>query len=133
MQPIYLWKGASPASTERRGGPGSRQGGQRGRGGQGGQGGPGRPGSLGGLPLGGRRFKGLDFGSKQMEYRSRPMAGWPSESWPWAKPCTWRHSQALGAVFDHPVSLPGIVLGPGTLVKGGYGLSRPGGNLGFRV
>ena len=39
----------------------------------------------------------------------------------------------------HPVrcvSLPGIVLGPGTLVKGGYGLSRPGGNLGllgFRV
>ena len=23
--------------------------------------------------------------------------------------------------------------GPGTLVKGGYGLSRPGGNLGFRV
>ena len=30
------------------------------------------------------------------------------------------------------VSLPGIVPGPGTLVKGGYGLSRPGGNLGFR-
>ena len=68
------------------------------------------------------------------------------ESWPWARPCTWRHSQALvGALFDHSpmappivhpekcVSLPGIVLGPGTLVKGGYGLSRPGGNLGLRV
>ena len=26
-----------------------------------------------------------------------------------------------------------VLLGPGTLVKGGYGLSRPGGNLGFRV
>ena len=64
-----------------------------------------------------------------------PVAGWPSESWPWARPCTWRHSQALGAVFAappivHPVK---VCLGPGTLVKGGYGLSRPGGNLGFRI
>ena len=42
------------------------------------------------------------------------LGGPPSESWPWARPCTWRHSQA-------------IVLGPGTLVKGGYGL----GNLGL--
>ena len=25
--------------------------------------------------------------------RSIPVAGWPSESWPWARPCTWRHSQ----------------------------------------
>ena len=45
--------------------------------------------------------------SYQMEYRSIPVAGWPSESWPWARPCTWRHSQALGAVFDHsPMAHP---------------------------
>ena len=62
--------------------------------------------------------------------------------WLW-EPCTWRHSQVLGAVFDHsPMAPPivhpvkvclaaGVVLGPGTLVKGGYGLSRPGGNLGL--
>ena len=37
-----------------------------------------------------------------------------------------------GTTHFHPVSrCPGMVLGPGTLVKGGYGLSRPGGNLGF--
>ena len=36
----------------------------------------------------------------------------------------------------HPVKVSitaGYVLGPGTLEKGGYGLSRPGGNLGFRL
>ena len=33
----------------------------------------------------------------------------------------------------HCSSSKDLVLGPGTLVKGGYGLSRPGGNLGFRV
>ena len=44
--------------------------------------------------------------SYQMEYRSIPVAGWPSESWPWARPCTWRHSQALGAVFDHSPMAP---------------------------
>ena len=30
--------------------------------------------------------------------------------WPWARPCTWRHSQALGAVFDHSPMAPPIVL-----------------------
>ena len=50
-----------------------------------------------------------------------------------------------GSLFDHSPMAPPIVhpvkvsitaeylLGPGTLVKGGYGLSRPGGYLGFRV
>ena len=50
-----------------------------------------------------------------------------------------------GSLFDHSPMAPPIVrpvkvsvtagylLGPGTLVKGGYGRSRPGGNLGFRV
>ena len=36
----------------------------------------------------------------------------------------------------HPVKVSitaGYLLGPGTREKGGYGLSRPGGNLGFRV
>ena len=37
--------------------------------------------------------------------------GWvPSESWPWARPCTWRHSQALGLYsttlqWHHPSSI----------------------------
>ena len=56
-----------------------------------------------------------------------------------------KQGSALGAVFDHsPMSPPfvhpvqvylaaGYNSGPGTLEKGGYGLSRPGGNLGFRV
>ena len=38
-----------------------------------------------------------------------PVAGWPSESWPWARPCTWRHSQARGAVFDQSPMAPPIV------------------------
>ena len=49
------------------------------------------------------------------------------------------------SLFDHSPMAPPIVhpvkvsitaghlLHPGTLEKGGYGLSRPGGNLGFRV
>ena len=48
-----------------------------------------------------------------------------------------RHSQALGAVFDHSPIAPPIVhpvkVCLAAVVKGGYGLSRPGGNLGFRV
>ena len=38
--------------------------------------------------------------------------------------------------LHHPTKVSvtaGYLLGPGTLEKGGYGLSRPGGNLGFRV
>ena len=50
-----------------------------------------------------------------------------------------------GSLFDHSPMAPPIVhavkvsvtagylLGPGTLEKGGYGPSRPGGNLGFWV
>ena len=56
-----------------------------------------------------------------------------------------KQGSAQGAEFDHspmapPIVYPvkvfitaGYLLGPGTLEKGGYGLSRPGGNLGFRV
>ena len=47
--------------------------------------------------------------------------------------------RALGALYStnlHPVKVSitaGYLLGSGTLEKGGHGLSRPGGNLGFRV
>ena len=51
-------------------------------------------------------------------------------------------ARSRGSLFDHSPMAPPIVhpvksmaagylLGPGTLVKGGYGLSRPGGNLGY--
>ena len=48
------------------------------------------------------------------------MAGWPSESWPWARPCTWRHSQAPGAVFDHPPMAPPIVHPVKVCLAAGY-------------
>ena len=76
-------------------------------------------GSLGRPVLG---ICGSGFGcSYQMEYRSIPVAGWPSESWPWARPCTWRHSQALvGAVFDHSPMAPPIVHPVKVCLAAGY-------------
>ena len=58
--------------------------------------------------------------SYQMEYRCTPVAGWPSESWPWARPCTWRHSQGLGAVFDHSPTAPPIVHPVKVCLAAGY-------------
>ena len=86
-------------------------------------GGPRAPGKGGGGPGGPRSaflaffgsgsHAGLGFGTPyQMEYGSIPVTGWPSESWPWARPCTWRHSQALARGFIRPVSNNTPILHP---------------------
>ena len=49
------------------------------------------------------------------------MAGGPSESWPWARPCTWRHSQGVvGALFDHSPITPPIVHPVKVCLAAGY-------------